>query len=76
MLFGLDQFIERVPQPVAVIYQLNPLALLLEAFRDVTYYGTAPAASSLLLPFGVGLTLLPLSLAWFARVERHFGKAM
>lgn len=76
VLYGLDQFVDRVPEPVAAAYRLNPVALLLEAYRDVTYHAVAPSASSLLLPFGLGLTLLPLSLAWFALVERRFGKAL
>lgn len=76
VLYGLDQFVERVPEPVGVAYQFNPVALLLEAYRDVAYHGTAPAASSLLLPIGIGLILLPLALSWFDRVERHFGKAL
>ena len=76
VLYGLDQLLERVPEPVALAYELNPLALLLEAYRDVTYHGVAPAVSSVLLPVGTGLTLLPLALAWFSRVERHLGKAL
>lgn len=76
VLYGIDQLAERVPPAVVTIYQLNPVALLLEAFRDVAYRGVAPSASSLLLPLGVGLALLPLALAWFARVEDRFGKAL
>ena len=76
VLFGLDQIVERMPEPIAVAYQLNPLALLLEAYRGVTYYGAAPPASSLLMPVGVGLVLLPFALSWFERVERQFGKAL
>lgn len=76
VLYSLDQFIERVPEPVAIAFQLNPIAVLLEAYRGVAYHGVAPTPSSLLLPIGVGLTLLPLSLAWFARAERQFGKAL
>ena len=76
VLYGVDQFVERVPGPVGVGYQFNPVAVLLEAYRDVAYHGVAPAASSLLLPIGIGLFLLPLALAWFDRVERHFGKAL
>ena len=76
VLYGLDQFVDRVPDPVAIAYRFNPIALLLEAYRDVAYHGIAPTPSSLLLPVGLGLTLLPLALAWFARVERQFGKAL
>jgi ABC-type polysaccharide/polyol phosphate export permease len=76
VLYGLDQLLVRVPEPVAVFYQLNPVALLLEAYRDVAYHGTAPATTSLLLPVGVAFLLLPPALAWFGRVERHFGKLL
>lgn len=76
VLYGLDQFVERVPEPVGIAYQFNPMALLLEAYRDVAYHGVPPGPSSVLLPVGIGLILLPLALAWFGRVERHFGKAL
>lgn len=76
VLYSLDQFSERVPGWLATVYGFNPLALLLEAFRDVAYHGVAPSPSSLLLPAGIGLTLLPFALAWFDRVEPQFGKAL
>lgn len=76
VLYGLDQFAERAPASVAAAYAFNPVALLLEAYRDVAYRGDAPSAASLLLPVGVGLILLPLSLAWFRGVEPRFGKAL
>lgn len=76
VLYGLDQLLERVPEPIGIAYQLNPVALLLEAYRDVAYYASAPTATSLLLPIGVGLVLLAPALAWFGRVEHHFGKLL
>jgi len=76
VLYSLDQFTERVPDWLAAAYQLNPLALLLEGFRDVAYNGSAPSPGSLLLPLGVGLLLLPVALVWFDRAEPSFGKAL
>ncbi len=76
VLYGLDQLTERVPEKLAVAYQLNPVALLIEGYRSVVYYGTPPSAAALLLPIGTSLLLLPLALAWFGRVERSFGKAL
>jgi len=76
VLYGMDQLLARVPEAVGVAYQVNPVAVLLESFRQVTYAGQAPMAASLLLPLGVGLTLLAPSMAWFARVERRLGKLL
>lgn len=76
VLYSADQLLERVSGPLAVLYQLNPVARLLEGYRSVTYYGTSPTATDLLLPLGVGLVLLAPALAWFGRVEPQFGKAL
>ena len=76
VLYGMDQFLERVPEPIGVAYQLNPVALLIEAYRDVAYHGISPTPTSLLLPIGVGLVMLGPALAFFARAERRFGKML
>lgn len=76
VLYSVDQLVARVPEPIGEAYQLNPVAVLLEGFRDIAYHGIAPSASSLLLPLGVGLVLIGPALAWFGRVERSFGKAL
>lgn len=76
VLYSLDQFGQHVPAAVAAAYRINPVALLLEGYRDVVYYGVPPSASSVLLPLGVGLVLLPPSLALFASAERQFGKRL
>jgi ABC-type polysaccharide/polyol phosphate export permease len=76
VLYSMDQLIERVPEPIAVAYRLNPVALLLEAYRDVAYYGVTPSLTSFLLPVGIGLVMLGPALAFFGRAERHFGKAL
>jgi lipopolysaccharide transport system permease protein len=76
VLYGLDQLLARLPEPLAATYRLNPLAALLEGYRDVAYRGIAPGPDSILLPLGVGLVLLPFALAWFRRVEPGFGRAL
>jgi ABC-type polysaccharide/polyol phosphate export permease len=76
VLYSVDQLVERVPEAIGAAYRLNPVALLIDGYRDVTYYATAPNASAMLLPFGVGLALLPFALAWFAAMERRFGKLL
>jgi ABC-type polysaccharide/polyol phosphate export permease len=59
-----------------VLYQVNPVALLVEAYRSAVYYGVAPSATALLLPLGTAFLLMPWALAWFGRVERWLGKAL
>lgn len=76
VLYGLDQATERVPEPIAVAYQFNPIALLVEAYRSVAYYGVPPRATALLLPIGIAFVILPLALVWFGRLERSFGKSL
>jgi ABC-type polysaccharide/polyol phosphate export permease len=76
VLYSVDQLVANVPEPIGALYRLNPVALLIDAYRAVTYEATAPQASALLLPVGVGLVLLPISLAWFAAMERRFGKLL
>jgi ABC-type polysaccharide/polyol phosphate export permease len=76
VLYSIDQFTERVPDWLATMYELNPLALLLEGFRDAAYNGVAPSPLSIVLPLAVGVLLLPVALAWFGRVEPRFGKAL
>jgi lipopolysaccharide transport system permease protein len=76
VLYGLDQLLNRLPSPLADAYRLNPVALLLEAYRRVTYDGLPPTLGSLLLPLGVGLVLLGPALAWFHAREYRFGKLL
>jgi ABC-type polysaccharide/polyol phosphate export permease len=76
VLYSLDQLTDRVPAGLAVLYQVNPVALLVEAYRSAVYYGVAPSATALLLPLGTAFLLMPWALAWFGRVERSLGKAL
>jgi ABC-type polysaccharide/polyol phosphate export permease len=76
VLYGLEVAEERLPSPISDIYQLNPLALLLDGYRNVGYDGIAPTASSILLPLGVGLVLVGPALAWFRRCEPNFAKVL
>ena len=76
VLFSVDQLVTHLPEPIATLYAVNPVSLLLEAFRRVAYDGAAPTATSILMPIGTGLLLLPFALAWFGRVERRLGKLL
>lgn len=76
VLYGLDQLLDRLPPLLAEAYRLNPIALLLDAYRRVTYDGLPPTTASLLLPLGMGLIVLGPALAWFHAREPRFGKSL
>ena len=76
VLYGLDQVLPRLPEAAAVAYGYNPIALLLEAYREVAYHGRSPNVGSMVLPLIVGLALLPFAMAWFRSLESRFGKAL
>ncbi len=76
VLYGLEVAHERLPQVIAGAYRLNPLALLLDGYRNVGYDGIPPEPASILLPLGVGLVLIGPALAWFWHSEQKFGKLL
>jgi ABC-type polysaccharide/polyol phosphate export permease len=76
VLYATEDLVRRLPEPVGVAYALNPIAILLEAYRDVAYHGVDPSVISLLVPVGTGLLLLVPALAWFGRSESRIGKAL
>lgn len=59
---------ERIPAKYALYFELNPMFVIIEAFRDVLMAGTAPAAAPLL---GVAVLSLLLFAAGFAFVRRY-----
>lgn len=76
VLYDLELANERLPDVVADAYRFNPLAVLLDGYRNIGYDGIPPEPASILLPLGVGLVLLGPALAWYRRSEPHFGKLL
>ena len=64
-LYSLD----RLPDKLQTVFQLNPFAGLMTAFRDVLMYGRMPAIFDLAYPFGIGLVSLALGFILFRRLE-------
>jgi homopolymeric O-antigen transport system permease protein len=62
-----------VPAQWRAIYQLNPMAGVLEGFRwALLGQGSPPPVGAILISAGVTAVVLLLSLAYFRRVERTF----
>jgi lipopolysaccharide transport system permease protein len=61
-----------VPEKWRTLYQLNPMAGLIEGFRRVLLKGEAPEVPSLLISLAGSLVLLWVSYRIFKRLERKF----
>ena len=56
------------------LLKLNPLTGIFEAYRDVFYYGRAPAAWELLYPLGFAVVVLGIFVPIYHREQRQFAK--
>lgn len=82
VLYGVDM-VKRMSdnhpglEPImSAWFVLNPMVPILNAYRNVIYYGVAPDFASLLGIAGVSLVLLALSTLFFKRVEPNFAKVL
>jgi lipopolysaccharide transport system permease protein len=58
------------------LLKLNPLTGLFEAYRDVFYYGQAPAAWEILYPLGCAAVSLGLFVPLYRREQQQFAKVV
>ena len=63
---------ERAPERLALLYKLNPMAVLIESYRDVLLENRMPPAVPLLLISGVGMLLLIVGYRVFRRASDRF----
>lgn len=61
--------LDSVPLRLRGLYELNPMVGIIENFRRVVLFGLSPDAHSLLISVLVTAVLLPLSYAYFKRVD-------
>ena len=77
-LYGADQIAsltERHPE-IATLYNLNPFAALFESYRNLIYYGQAPAWGMLAVVLIESLVLLVVAVIVFRRLEPVFAKVI
>ncbi len=72
----LWMFLTPIVYPLSVVparwrglYELNPMVGIIESFRRATLQGSAPDFHALGISAAVSLTLLPIALTYFKRVE-------
>jgi lipopolysaccharide transport system permease protein len=75
MLFYLTPIFydaSRVPEDVQWVLMLNPVALLVEAYRDVTMYGVLPDPAEMLALTAVASVIAAVGLRSFKRLSANF----
>ena len=65
-----------VPEEYLPYYTLNPVTVVIQMYRDILLYHTAPAPADLAFAFLVGAALIQLGSAIFKRLERRFAEEM
>jgi len=63
---------ERAPERLALLYQMNPMAVLIESYRDVLLENRLPPVVPLLLTSGVSVLLLVVGYRVFRRASDRF----
>jgi lipopolysaccharide transport system permease protein len=66
--------IDMVPGSMRTVYRLNPMALLLDLFHDVLYWGNMPDPKDFLVASAVALAFALAGYAVFCRRKREFAE--
>lgn len=64
--------VDLVPEKYRIIYQLNPMAVIINAYRQTILGGGEPSYTSLSIAFVLALIVLLLGLAYFKSREKIF----
>ena len=67
---------EMVPEKYLSIYRLNPVTPIVNAYRDVLYWGRTPDLTTLLLAVGIGLVTIFAGVLIFGRLQRRFAEEL
>ena len=70
ILYSMDMF----PQRIQNILHLNPMATIIESYRDIFFYQTAPNFMRLAIVFGVSLIVLFIGIKVFNKLEKGFAE--
>ena len=60
--------------PISWLFKLNPLAGIINSYRDILFYKTMPNLESLLFIFVISIILLLLGIAIFRKLEKGFAE--
>ena len=58
------------------LYQLNPMNIIVTAYRDILYAGQVPELTKLAIMLGISIVLLWIGFLVFGRLKRRFSEVM
>lgn len=64
--------VETVPENLVPIFNLNPMAPIIIAYRDILYYKQIPQLETLLQAFILGVVVLIIGCFTFSKLKKHF----
>lgn len=64
--------IDMAPEKVRFIFHLNPMTPVIEAYRDILYYGRVPELNTLFSALIIGVMVLVTGWFTFHRLQKHF----
>ena len=68
--------LSMVPERLRPIFNLNPMTVIVTAYRDILYWGSSPAPKTLLVAGAVGIVFLVLGFLVFGRLKKRFSEVM
>ncbi len=68
--------VSQVPEKFQWIVHLNPMAYIIEGYRNIFYYGTMPNFKGLAIALGMGLVLCLIGYAVFKKLEKRFAEEL
>ncbi|RKJ51149.1 ABC transporter permease [bacterium 1XD42-54] len=64
--------VDMVPEEIRSAYMMNPMAVVIVAYRDILYYRKVPDVNDLLLGFVAGSLMLLIGYNTFAHLKKRF----
>ena len=68
--------IDMVPEKVRWVFSLNPMTYVIEAYRDILYYGKVPRLETLLSATIIGIVSLVVGWFVFEHLQKHFAEEL
>lgn len=68
--------VQDIPEHMRIYFSLNPMTPIIEAYRDVLYYGKVPQLSNMMNGLVLGVALLLIGWIVFGCLEKRFSEVL
>ena len=68
--------LSMVPEKLRPIFNLNPMTVIVTAYRDILYWGSVPKLETLAIAGSFGIVFLILGFLIFGRLKKRFSEVM